>query len=188
MQDTFKGVQGYFKIEAIKDGQVVDSFEQKNLIMDLARNTFANLIAGINNTPVINRFVIGTQGHVAGDFLVPKGVDQGFTSEKTCLFSEEAGDELVDFESLYFIPTGVSGDNVTVENPNNASTVKIDVNGTDVVYEINIHNDACNGSTGTMVFTECAFYTGSEIFSMRTFKGKIKDNTVSLKITWKIMF
>jgi len=39
-----------------------------------------------------------------------------------------------------------------------------------------------------MVYTECAFYTGTNIFSMRTFKGKIKDDTVSLKITWKILF
>ena len=60
MTENFKKVQGYFKIEAIKDGKVIDTFEHKNLIMDEARYTFAKLLAGIDGTPVINKFVLGT--------------------------------------------------------------------------------------------------------------------------------
>ena len=186
MKEVFNTVKGYFKIEAIdRDGNVVDSFEQKNLIMDKARETFAKLLAGISGTPVIDRFVIGTQGNVSGDLLSPKTEINGFTSDREMIFAEATGQEGTEFSSLYFSASGTNADTVICDD--GLSTVKITVAGTDVVYEINVYNDSCNG-TGTAVYTECAFYCGSEIFSMRTFKGKIKDDTVSLRITWKIMF
>lgn len=191
MTEKFNKVQGYFKIEAIKDGKVIDTFEQKNLIMDEARLSFAKYLANINSTPVIDRFVLGSQGHIGaedadgGDLLAPKNEVNGFTSDRDMLFSEATGTNGVNYEDILFTVTGVSGDEVVADDT--LSTVKCTVDGSDVIYEIMIHNDACNG-TGTIIFTECAFYTGSEIFSMRTFKGKIKDDTVSLRITWKIMF
>jgi len=191
MTEKFNGVHGYFKIESIKDGKVIDTFEQKNLIMDEARITFAKYIANINDTPVIDRFVLGTQGHVGaedpdgGDLLAHKTEANGFVSSRTMLFSEATGIDGKNWEDIEFTVSGSSGDTVTADD--GLSTVKCTVDKSDVIYEITIHNDACNG-TGTIVFTECAFYTGSQIFSMRTFKGKIKDDTVSLRITWKIMF
>jgi hypothetical protein len=186
MNERFNKVNGYFKIECIdKNGNVVDTFEQKNLIMDKARETFANMLAGISGTPVIDRFVLGTEGHITGDLLSPKTEVNGFTSDRSMLFSEATGSEGINFESLYFTVTGTSTDEVVCDD--NLSTVKTSVAGTDVIYEINVHNDSAN-ATGTAAFTECAFYCGSEIFSMRTFKGKIKDDSVSLRITWKILF
>jgi len=191
MTEKFDKVHGYFKVEAIKDGKVIDTFEQKNLIMDEARMTFAKYLANINATPVIDRFVLGTEGHIGaedvdgGDLLAPKTETQGFTSDRDMLFSEATGTNGTNFEDIRFTVTGVSGDEVIADD--GLTTVKCTVQGTDVVYEIMVHNDACNG-TGTIIYTECAFYTGTEIFSMRTFKGKIKDDTVSLRITWKIMF
>lgn len=153
--------------------------------------TFAKYLANINATPVIDRFVLGTEGHIGaedvdgGDLLAPKTETQGFTSDRDMLFSEATGTNGTNFEDIRFTVTGVSGDEVIADD--GLTTVKCTVQGTDVVYEIMVHNDACNG-TGTIIYTECAFYTGTEIFSMRTFKGKIKDDTVSLRITWKIMF
>jgi len=191
MTENFKSVKGYFKIEAIKDGKVIDTFEKQNLIMDEARMSFAKYLANINSTPVIDRFVLGTQGHIGaedpdgGDLLAPKTEANGFTSDRTMLFSEATGTNGTDWEDILFTVTGTSGDEVVADD--GLSTVKCTVQGTDVIYEILIHNDACNAQ-GTVIYTECAFYTGTEIFSMRTFKGKIKDDTVQLKITWKIMF
>jgi len=191
MTDKVKKTTGYFKIEAIKDGKVIDTYEKHNLIMDDARLTFAKFLANINNTPVIDRFVLGTKGHIGaedsdgGDLLTPKNESTGFTSDRDMLFSEATGTNGVDYEDIQFTVSGVSGDEVVADDT--LSTVKCTVDGSNVIYEINIDNAACNG-TGTMAFTECAFYTGSSIFSMRTFKGKIKDDTVALRITWRIMF
>jgi len=191
MIDKYKSIKGYFRIDAIKDGKIIDTFEKENLIMDDARYTFAKYLANINNTPVIDKFVLGTEGNVGagtpggGDLLYPKTDAEGFVSSRQSLFSEATGTKGVNYEDILFTVTGVSGDTVTASD--GLSTVQCTVDGTSVIYVINIPNKACNGE-GTMVYTECAFYTGSEIFSMRTFKGKIKDNTVSLKITWKIIF
>jgi len=186
MKETFGKVEGYFKIETIdKDGNVTDSFEQKNLIMDSARRTFPKYLAGISGTNVLNKLVLGTEGHIAGDLLAPKAEINGFISSREMLFSEETGIQGQNFEVLTFNPSGVNGDTVTGND--NVSTVKITTLNTDVTYEINVHNTAANGD-GTIIFTEAAFYTGINIFSMRTFKGKIKDDSVSLRITWKILF
>ena len=185
MNETFEKPRGYFKIECIKDGKVIDTFEKQNLIMDEARLTFAKMLAKINNQPVVDKFVLGNMGHVAPDVLVPKTEAQGFTSDRTMLFSEELGVDGTDYNNIEFTVDGVSGSTVTTND--GLSTVKTSVIGSTVEYVIDIHNNAMNG-TGTMIYTECAFYTGSEIFSMRTFKGKIKDDTVSLRVTWKIVF
>ena len=186
MTDIFKPAEGYFKIETIdKNGNVIDSFEKKNLIMDNARRTFAKYVAGISGTNIINKLVLGTEGHIAGDILAPKSEINGFISSREMLFSEETGVQGQNFEVLTFNPSGVNGDTVVCND--GFSTVKTTVFDTQVTYEIEIHNTACNGD-GTVIFTECAFYTGNDIFSMRTFKGKIKDDSVSLRITWKILF
>jgi len=153
--------------------------------MDKARSTFAKLLANINNQPVINRIVLGNMGHVGSDTLAPKKAADGFVSGRTMLFSEELGAEGVNYNSLDFTVSGTSGSTVIASD--GASTVKTTVNGTEVDYVIDIDSNSMNGS-GIMVYTECAFYTGSDIFSMRTFKGKVKDDTVSLRITWKILF
>jgi len=190
MIDKYKNIKGYFKIDVIKDGKIIDTFEKENLIMDDARYTFAKYLANINNTPVIDRFVLGTEGNVGAgtpnsDLLAPKTDVDGFVSSRQMLFSEATGTKGVNYEDILFTVTGVSGDTVTAND--GLSTVKCTVDNTSVIYEITIANESANGP-GTMVYTECAFYTGTNIFSMRTFKGKIKDDTVSLKITWKILF
>lgn len=194
MTDTFNGIRGYFKIEAIKDGKVIDTFEKHNLIMDEARNIFAKMLANINGQPVVDKFVLGNCGHVgadandpsAGDILVPKGETDGFTSDRTMLFAEETGVLNTNYTFIDFTVDGVSGNTVTASD--GVSTVTTTVTGNEVEYIIDIDNNAMNIGSGSIVYTECAFYAGSEIFSMRTFKGKIKDNTVGLRVTWRIIF
>jgi len=186
LTDKFRKVKGYFKIELLRDGVVIDSDEKHNLIMDDARRTFPKYLSGITGVQPINRLVLGTQGNIAGDILAPKQAIDGFTSDRTMLFSEESGNIGTDYTVLSFTPNGVNGSVITCDD--GVSTVSSNIIDTDVVYEVNIHNTAMNGNSGAMVYTEAAFYTGDQIFSMRTFKGKIKDDSVSIKITWKIMF
>lgn len=186
MTEQFKKIKGYFKIELIKDGKVIDSEEKHNLIMDNARRTFPNYLSGITGVQPINKLVMGNQGNIAGDILAPKQAIDGFTSDRTMLFSEESGNLGVDFNELRFTPNGVNGSVITCDD--GVSTISSNIIDTDVIYEINIHNTSMNGKKGSMIYTEAAFYTGDQIFSMRTFKGKIKEDSVSIKITWKIMF
>ena len=77
-----------------------------------------------------------------------------------------------------------------------------------LTYEIELKEDSANGAAGAAIaYTEAALYsnmgrlqgtTGAgtqndpnnmgEIFAMRTFPAKIKDDTTAFKITWKIVF
>ena len=50
MQDKIKtGFEGYFKIECIKDGKVIDSFEEHNTIMRSARRSMAEIFLNSKN-------------------------------------------------------------------------------------------------------------------------------------------
>lgn len=109
MRDDYNSPVGYFKIEQFDDSdKLVDTFEQKNLIMDMARPSMALLAGGVNDdteiSDPINRFYIGTQGHrVVGTvekYPEPKlpnvtpapgdSVDNYYDSTRTELFSERA--------------------------------------------------------------------------------------------------
>ena len=39
-----------------------------------------------------------------------------------------------------------------------------------------------------MSYTEAALYAGDNIFSMKTFPARVKEDTVKLEITWSIVF
>lgn len=194
MTENFGNIKGYFKIECIKNGKVIDSFEDHNLIMETARHTMAELIAGISGTPIINKFVIGNKGHIGakgsgrddGDILLPKTSENGFIYTRNQLFSEEFGKPGIDYFQLEFKNSGTSGDIVKCTDGKSSVRCTLEDNK-NVVYEINISEDSCN-SKETIIFTEAALYAGSKIFSARCFKAKVKDNTTSLRITWKILF
>ena len=181
--DTIK-VYGLFKIESFKQGKLIDTIEQKNLIMDLARNQFAKFCGGIVTDP-INKLVLGTQGHVGSDTDTPKTSTEGFISSRTNLFSEVSGTNHVNFENFSFTPNGISGSTVTCTD--GVSTANISSLNNIATFIVDIPENVGNG-TGSITFTEAALYTGTNIFSMRTFKGRLKDNSIALRITWKIIF
>lgn len=95
MNDTIKtGFEGYFKVECIKDGQVIDVFEDHNTIMKSARRSMAEIFLNRKNVDknvkFANRFVIGTEGGTTSDYL-PKSEQVGFNKNKLqqCLYSEQ---------------------------------------------------------------------------------------------------
>nr|DAP72739.1 MAG TPA: hypothetical protein [Caudoviricetes sp.] len=196
MNDYVK-IRGHFKIESINSqGEVIDVFEKHNLITNVARNTFAKLLAGISNVSTINRFVIGTKGHVDTDVLHPKDSTTGFDATRTNLFcGTQDSEKNVTWNELKFVPSGninvTAASNVT-DGASNNSTVNIQVTGLDiaeptVTYTFNIAQDAFNGTDG-IIYTECGLFADDTLIAMRTFKGKVKENTVSFRITWNIIF
>lgn len=189
---------GYFKIEAFDSkGNLVDSYEKHNLITNTARAEFAKLIAGISTTQAINRFTMGTKGHVDDDVLTPKDQDTGFTPAVTDLFSGTATENLnKTWNQITFKPSGNMVNTAALnvnDGGNNNSTVDIAVTGIEsnnptVTYTINIAQDAFNGPNDGLIYTECGLYTDDKLIAMRTFKGKVKESSVSLRITWNIIF
>lgn len=185
MKDLYTNkVKGHIVIECLDSNKnVIDRFENKNLIMDSARIVMSDILCGLGTAEPIEKFVLGTEGHVTGDYLTPKTELEGFVSSRTQLFSEELSSYTYPIE---FTNPGVAvGACTIVSEPDSGTTINLDHTGTDVQYIIEIPELAAN-NTGVVVFTEAALYAGTNIFSMKCFPGKIKDNTVSLKITWTI--
>ena len=187
MEDVFGKLKGNIIIECLdKYKNIIDRFEEKNLIMDTARIVVSSAVAGVSTTGSINKFIIGTEGKITGDYLTPKTEEQGFISSRTELFSEELGS--FNYPILFQGPGTASGDCTIISESDTGSTVKLDHVGTDVTFTIEIPEFAANNNNSIVVFTEAALYAGDNIFSMKCFPGKVKDNTVSLKIIWTIKF
>lgn len=181
-------LKGHFIIECLDENrQVIDRFEKNNLIMDTARVAMAQMTAGLANSSEIDKFVLGTQGHVGTDYLLVKGESEGFIGSRTELFSEETSSYF--YEIAFTAPGTSTGECTITSETDNTTPSLVTINYFDktVEYTFEIYEENAN-NTGVSVFTEAALYAGGNIFSMKCFPGKIKDNTVSLKIVWKIMF
>jgi len=199
MTEKYAGLKGIFKIQTHdKDGNLLDEFEEKNLIVNSARPNLAKLIGGFSTGTPINKFVIGTRGHV-GDILIPKTIVNGLNQNRTQLFSEE---ETKYFYSIDFQGTGtgngsrnvISETDFTVDT-NTKSTVSIVNVEKTLVYTIVIHSDVANNTagfsgttTGTAAFTEAGFYCGNTLFNIKTFPVKVKQQGTTITITWTLEF
>lgn len=78
-----KTFEGYFKIECIKNGKVIDSFEDHNAIMHSARRSMAEIFLNRanNGKQFANRFVLGTEGGTSTEYI-PKTEAMGFSKDK----------------------------------------------------------------------------------------------------------
>jgi predicted secreted protein len=198
---------GVFSIKAFNADGTVDEYTEKNLIMDEARRNMAQLVGGVTTAGVvqgmhINQFVLGTKGHTGTNILdYIKVGDAGFTSARTSLFSEAiAGAKNY---RISFTPTGgvdVTDANATGRMYSGAvagaidgtkNTVRRVVSDRTVTYTITV--PATNANSGdaanpVVAYTEAALYAGDEIFSMKTFPARVKEDTVKFEITWSIIF
>jgi hypothetical protein len=204
---TIQPTEGHFKLEQLdKYGNVLDVFEHKNMIMKQSRRTVAHSTAGHTAYDTyINKFVLGTKGHVQGNILEPRDFDY----DKNYLFSQEEG---AYYYPITFDPTTINASTGKMDvvdegyDSNDIPTVKSDVylnlldDQSTLEYFIYIPLDNANGSNGITAYTEAALFTIEEedltanpkklgrIFAMRTFPAKIKENAVTFRITWKIIF
>lgn len=186
--------RGYFKIECIDaSGNIIDVFENHNLITHLARVQFAKSVMGVDKACIINNFRLGNKGHQGDDVLVPKDSTTGFNETRTKLFSEELSGIT---NKISFVPSGSTTQTsaqVTSDGSNRNSTVDITLTGVEtnepcVTYTINISQDAFNGDNTGIVYTEAGLYSDDNLIAVRTFKGKIKEDTVSFRIIWSLYF
>lgn len=185
MKDKLNQVKGHFVLECLdKDKNVVDKFENHNLIMNNSRLAMSSLLCSMSTAEPINKFILGTKGHIDGDYLTPKTEAEGFVNTRTQLFAEETSDYV--YPITFTNPGTASGSCVVDSEPDSGSTVTLDYTSSTVTYTVEIPELSAN-NTGIVVYTEAALYAGGNIFSMKCFPGKIKDETVSLRIIWSII-
>ena len=200
-------IRGIFSIKSFKkDGTVEEYKEKPNLIMDTARSNMAELVGGLSSGSPINKFVLGNKGHVGTDILDYKrvGTIDSFVSSRTELFSQDPAHDNSNGKTsfVYEIDFNVQGSNPsqvdtqalgrvagsTITQPCEVLRVVADRTCT---YTITIPDNAGNDTTtngAVVAYTEAALYAGSDIFSMKTFPARVKENTVKFEITWSIIF
>jgi len=78
---------------------------------------------------------------------------------------------------------------ITETDVGSGTTVTVLRSGTSLEFNFSIPAAAAiSQHTTYSVFTEASLRCNGRIFSMKTFKSKLKDATISLNITWKITF
>lgn len=207
---------GHFSIQMLnKSGEVVDSYEDNNLVVNEARGAMSALLSGKKGSVGITSLVLGTRGHneVENNILIPKPVGQyGYDENRTQLFSEEqgtpfyytinwdpndlkdAGEGSVEFTNneVEFVAKGQrknqTGSELNAEN--GKIPVKITLQGNSVQYEFTIPEQYANGDDGSSVvaYTEAGLKFGEKLFSLKCFAAKIKETSVSIRVVWKIVF
>lgn len=201
-------VNGIFSIKSIDlNGNVIDEYIENNLILNTARNSMAGLVGGVtgSNGP-INRFVMGTSGHMDNDTDIPvtegeeRSPDGGvFDSARTNIYSEALSKTMymIDFDLRSSESThaeaGIPGEKrigsgnwITDAETNN---IIRKVEGRTLVYTITIGEHNANPvDPGVIPYTEAGLYSGDNLFAMKTFPQKLKDDTVAFIITWTINF
>lgn len=127
MLDKFDSLKGYFLVQSIKDGKVVDEYEDHNFIMAPARISMAELFIRAKNRR-INKLRLGTCGTLGNDTYSSINETNGFSKERTCLYSDSV--KTVNIGSSVTIRTGeiieVQGSNYqyTKNSKGNAETIK----------------------------------------------------------------
>lgn len=199
---------GHFNVKSFdKNGNIIDEYNDKNLIMDGGRTNMAQLIGGVTTGTLaakgkpIDRFVLGTKGHHGTnvlDYIQPGDSEAGqlFASTRTNLISEAVnaknyrinftttgGTDVTTTSAVGYHYTG------TILNSTDVTfnTVRRQVVNRAVTYTITVPVENAN-DVSPVAYTEAALYAGGEIFAMKTFPARVKENTVYFIINWSIIF
>jgi len=197
--------KGHFKVQIFKNDGSIETYEDKNLIMDTARSNMAELVGGYSEGHHIDKFVLGNKGHNGTDILDYKkvGANNEFVSNRTKLFAQDPlYDDANNKDSfVYEISFNTASDAATAVDSNavgkiegNTETHTCEVQRVVVdrscTYTITIPDYAGNkiGEGEVVAYTEAALYADEAIFSMKTFPARVKEDTVKFVITWSIIF
>lgn len=205
LEDKVNNIQGYFSVKSYKKDGSVETYEDKNLIMDKARSNMAELIGGYNAGQPINKFVLGNKGHNGEDILDYKKVGENgeFISSNTKLFAElgEGTDRNNKEDFVYEITFDPIGSELSKTDTTAVGKIKDStiteacevsrlINGRTCTYTITIPDYAGNpvGEGSVVAYTEAALYAGDDIFSMKSFPARVKEDSVKLIVLWSLTF
>lgn len=88
MQDIYERLKGHFNIKCFDvNGNIVDEYDEHNLIMNNARYSMAELFANVSTAMSVDKIVFGTRGY-NGDIRLPKTATEGLQASRDRIFSE----------------------------------------------------------------------------------------------------
>ena len=197
---NFKGV---FSIKEFHSDGTETELTENNLIVNTARTNMAKIIGGNSNGGPIDKIVLGTQGYNDTILDYKLAGSDGFDTTRTELFSEDTTDDDYNYYSISFDASS-SDDETTVDGTgtlylgdtavytdSTMNTITRTISDRTVTYEITIPADCANpnSSADTAIpYTEAALYAGDDMFSMKCYSARVKEDSVKLVITWSIIF
>lgn len=207
LKDEFK-IHGYISLDIHdKIGNLVDHWEEHNLIVDIGRVNVASVLAGLAVGRPIDKLVFGSMGNKTNDPLTPKTSIDGFDVSRTMLFSEQSA--TVDdkgngaWYSMVFEPPYVTGNTAIIgtetfrrryntTNPTNTGiTITVTQTNKQVTYTIVVPTGAMF-DPGTdykiMPISEVGLYCGGDLFAMKCFPTRLKTEDAQLTLNWTIYF
>lgn len=208
--------KGHFSIEAIdKNGNIIDCYEDNNLIVNSARWVMAKLLANRPEAIGLTGFKMGTRGHNTNtdNILEPKSIGQdGYDESRTKLFSQDSVDAFYysitwdpqnlknelgqpatwTGDKISFIAVGQKRDQKGTEADAENATIPVTIllGENSVKYTFEIAESWMNGSDSSSVvaMTEAGLFSKNEMFSIKCFPAKVKDNQTLFRIHWRIIF
>lgn len=237
MIEVFDSLKGYFCIQRIKDGKVIDQYEDHNYIMVPARKSMAELFVGAKQDRITS-LRLGYAGFL-NDQYNPITESNGFSRERECLYTDYEtkliGDqitikpcEIIKVSNILYRFKGSTEEAFTVTNANlNSKFNEFEAplvdpvvivakrytdsvfngttnyaqdptkggiyityeNDTTVQYTFEVPSSEGNTQFGNYsLINEACIYINGRIFCMKCFPSKLKDDSTTLKIIWKIIF
>lgn len=183
MKDNIKAFKGHFKLEEIsKDGSSRVIVDDKNLIVNNASEMMAKIVGGYyhsSTAPDIDKFLLGAGGHNPSN---PLQIRAGWPDPTVT--------ELYDSEyEISFTPPNGTGESsliIDTSTPESGNDVSMTTVGNIVTFTIIISEANANIPEGG--YSEAALFMGNEIFAMKCFPFKQKDENTEWKITWALTF
>lgn len=192
MNDKFTPIEGYFKVDLIKDGKVIDSYEDKNTIMARIPELVAGRSCGFYTARpeecIIGTIALGTAGERTDAFgnKVPKIV----RNTREMLFSELAFwntdvEDHIEFDRNKYVyqttfivpPKGDLGQNVSAATPleiQNEGATYPHVDGVPTDYRLS-PQPVDNGLTGTISLRQNVVEYN---FTLGQYAGNADDDSV----------
>lgn len=141
--DFFKTLQGHFYMECLdKDNNVIDKYEEHNMIMTDARKSMAEIFANLDGIKHAHRLTLGTMGYKDDSIFIPKDEAYGFTKSRDRLFCEPS-------KRLYN-----NGDIITTLLRNDIVSI---VEGEETAYYLYKGNDTANVLVSDETFASESF-------------------------------
>lgn len=237
MIEVFDSLKGYFCIQRIKDGKVIDQYEDHNYIMVPARRSMAELFVGAKKNRITS-LRLGYAGFL-NDQYNPITESNGFSRERECLYTDYEtkliGDQITikpceiikvsntlyrfkgstqntlklttsnlnskfkTFETPLVDPVVIVAKRYTdsvfngttnyAQDPTKGGIYITYENDTTVQYTFEVPSSEGNEQYGSYsLINEACIYINGRIFCMKCFPSKLKDDSTTLKIIWKIIF
>ena len=197
-------LKGEFSIDIIKDGEVIDQFIDRNLVVDGSRAVLASLLSGINRPVPLNKLSLGTMGHneafdkftpkiVGGSYQVgPNNVTFDATRPKLFCHDYEIDSLDLSFNTLgneeiqQVVPVNVSLGAVDIDT--SGSFVEVTCSCNAIIYKFELEQGVGHGlgANSVTAYTEAGLFADNILFAIKTFPAKVKDNATKFIITWKI--